>query len=86
MEEVEDVRFDRAHLKSFDDFAITYEVVYYALQPAYAFYMDVQQVMNLAIHKKFEDEGVEFAFPTQTIHVESLPADTSTEGGIKAEA
>ncbi len=69
----EDIRFDRAHLKTFGDSAIIFEVVFYALQPAYAFYMDTQEKINLAIHKRFEDEGVEFAFPTQTIHIESMP-------------
>jgi len=66
-------RFDRAHLKSFGDSAIIFEVVFYMLVPAYAVYMDTQQSINLAIHRLFEDEGIEFAFPTQTIHVGSLP-------------
>jgi small-conductance mechanosensitive channel len=74
VEAQDDVRFDRAHLKLFDDSAITFEVVYYALKPAYAFYMDTQERINLAIHGRFVDEGIEFAFPTQTVHIESMPA------------
>jgi small-conductance mechanosensitive channel len=31
--------------------------------------MDTQQAINLAIHQKFEAEGVVFAYPTQTIHL-----------------
>ncbi len=73
VEAQEDIRFDRAHLKSFGDFAIIYEVVFYALQPAYAFFMDTQESIYLAIHKRFEEERVEFAFPTQTIHIDSMP-------------
>jgi small-conductance mechanosensitive channel len=68
-----DIRFDRAHLKSFGDSAILYEVVYYAIKPDYAFYMDTQEAINLEIHRRFEEEGIEFAFPTQTIHIESMP-------------
>lgn len=66
----ENVRFDRAHLKAFADFSINYEIVYYMLVPDYAAFMDTQQAINLAVHRTFTDRGIEFAFPTQTIHVE----------------
>jgi small-conductance mechanosensitive channel len=32
--------------------------------------MDVQQDINLAIHEAFENEGLEFAYPTQTVIIE----------------
>jgi len=31
--------------------------------------MDIQQNINLAIYQRFEDNGIQFAFPTQTIMV-----------------
>jgi small-conductance mechanosensitive channel len=31
--------------------------------------MDRQQAINLAIHGAFEAEGIEFAYPTQTVFV-----------------
>jgi len=71
--EQDQARFDRAHLKSFGDSAILFEIVYYMLVPDYAVYMDTQQAVNLAIRQLFEREGIEFAFPTQTIHVGSMP-------------
>ena len=64
------VRFDRAHLKEMGDFALNYEIVYYVLKPDYNTYMDVQQEINLALYRRFEEEGIEFAFPTQTLFVE----------------
>ena len=68
------VRFDRAHFQGFGEYALHFEVVYYVLDPDYNRYMDVQQAINLAIHQKFADEGVEFAYPTQSIQiVESRP-------------
>ncbi|MCB0719724.1 MAG: mechanosensitive ion channel family protein [Bacteroidetes bacterium] len=73
VESQEDIRFDRSHLKAFGDFAITFETVYFVLVPDYAIYMDRQQAMNLAIHKAFEENGIEFAFPTQSLHIESVP-------------
>jgi hypothetical protein len=32
--------------------------------------MDVQQAINLDLFRLFAKEGIEFAFPTQTLHVE----------------
>jgi small-conductance mechanosensitive channel len=29
--------------------------------------MDIQQAINLQIHERFEQEGIEFAYPTQTL-------------------
>ncbi len=37
------VRLDRAHFKSYGDFALIYEVVYWMLQPDYNLFMDTQQ-------------------------------------------
>lgn len=66
----EGTRFDRAHFKSFGDFALLYETVYYVSVPDYNTYMDLQQAINLHIHGRFEEEGIEFAYPTQTLFVE----------------
>ena len=69
-------RFDRSHFKSYGDFALLFETVYYVLSPEYNVYMDIQEQINLAIYRKFEEEGIEFAFPTQTLFLrhESEPA------------
>ncbi len=66
--------FDRAHFKEFGDFSLNFEVVYYVLSPDYAVYMDIQQSINLALFEAFEQEGLEFAFPTQTLHIASTPS------------
>lgn len=66
---LEDVRFDRAHLKEMGDFALIYEVVYFVEQPEYNFYMDIQENINLTLYRRFEEEGIEFAYPTQKIIV-----------------
>jgi len=64
------VRFDRAHFKAYGDFSLNFETVYFVLDPEYLAYMDVQQEINLDIHKRFETEGIEFAYPTQTLFLE----------------
>jgi len=63
------VRFDRSHFKSFGDFALVFETVYYILTPDYTAYMDAQQAINIAIARKFAEEGIRFAYPTQTIYL-----------------
>ena len=70
IDSVDNTNFDRAHLKSFGDFAILFEVVYFVLSQDYALFMDVNQEINLKIKDGFEKLGVEFAFPTQSIYIE----------------
>ena len=84
IEAEENTRFDRSHLKEFGDSAIMFGSQYYMLVPEYATYLDTQQSVNLAIHRYFENESIDFAFPTQTIHVESLPKNDSALTPIEA--
>jgi len=70
----EGTRFDRAHFKSFGDSALIYEVVYFLTDPDYMVYMDTQQAINLGIFRAFEHEGIEFAYPTQTLFLARSPA------------
>jgi len=58
---------DRIHFKEFGDFSLNYEIVYYINSRDYAKFMDIQQDINLGIMEAFEKEGIEMAFPTQTI-------------------
>lgn len=69
VEREEPARFDRAHFASYADWSLHFEVVYYVLSPDYTLYMDVQQRINFSIFRRFEGEGVEFAFPTRTIEL-----------------
>lgn len=66
----DEVRFDRAHLRSFDDSAITFEVVYYVLSPDYNRFMDIQQSINFQLVRRLRAAGVDFAFPTRTVYLE----------------
>lgn len=70
VEKLEKTRFDRSHFKEYGDFALAFESVYYVLGPDYNEYMDIQQAINLHIHERFEQEGIVFAYPTQTLYVQ----------------
>jgi small-conductance mechanosensitive channel len=63
-------KFDRAHFIEFGDFSLKFEVVYYVQVSDYTKYMDTQQAINLGIKAAFEKEGIEMAFPTQTIFLQ----------------
>lgn len=67
IEKNEILEVDRIHFKEFGDFSLNFEVVYYIRNKDYTVYMDVQQEINFAIKEAFEKEGIEMAFPTQTI-------------------
>lgn len=68
------VRFDRSHFKQFGAFSLDFETSYYVTDPDYLIYMDIQQAINLALYRKFAAEGIEFAYPTQTLFVEKAGA------------
>lgn len=67
------LRFDRAHFKAFGASSLDYEVVYIVEDPAFSVYMDMQQALNLGLMRELKALGVEFAFPTRTVHIASAP-------------
>ncbi|MFW6312840.1 MAG: mechanosensitive ion channel family protein [Spirochaetota bacterium] len=66
--------FDRAHFASYGDWSLVFEVVYNVASPDYNLYMDIQERINLAIYESFTERDIEFAFPTQTVHLEQASA------------
>lgn len=63
-------RFDRSHFKGFGAFSLDFETVYYTLNSDYNTYMDLQQAINLQLVRTFAEHKIEFAFPTQTLHLQ----------------
>ena len=49
------------------------------LSPDYTVYMDVQQAINLGIHRRFEDAGISFAYPTQEVILRYAAAQPTEE-------
>ncbi len=84
IESHKELRFDRAHFKAFGASSLDYEVVYIVLDAGYTLYMDMQQSINLALMREFKSMGVEFAFPTHTVHVASVPVRTEAVGPDRA--
>lgn len=55
--------------REFGDFALKYEVIYYATTPDYKTHLEVQQSINLALKSALEKAKIKMAYPTQTIHL-----------------
>ncbi len=73
IEDSGNTRFDRSHLKEYGDSSINFETVFWVTDRAYDVFMDANHEVLLNIHKAFENEGIDFAYPTRTLHVESFP-------------
>ena len=62
-------KLDRVHFTEFGDFALVFNIIYYMNTKDYVKYRDTQQEINFKIIEAFEKEGIEMAFPTQTIYL-----------------
>lgn len=65
---IKGVRFDRAHFNRFEDSSLAFDVVYYIESQNYAEYMKAQQEINLKILEKFQEKGIEMAYPTRVVY------------------
>ncbi|MCX7798119.1 MAG: mechanosensitive ion channel family protein, partial [Melioribacter sp.] len=61
------VEFERGHFESYGEYSLNFEFVYFVLTSDYKTYMDIQQKINFDIYQKFEQQKIDFAYPTQTI-------------------
>ncbi len=69
VEKEELVDFDRVHFENFGDFSLNYLAVVYIQSSDFHFFMDTKQKIMLNIKKEFEKKGIEFAYPTSTVHL-----------------
>jgi len=62
--------YDRGNFLGFGDFSLNFEFVYFVRTSDYAIYANIQEKINLEIFESFAKNGIEFAYPTQTLFVE----------------
>lgn len=67
IEPQENASFDRAHFQSFTDFGLQFEVAYRVKTADFAAYVALQNKINLAIHRRFHEEGVKLARPLMAV-------------------
>lgn len=68
---IEHAEFNRAFFTTFGDSALIIDVVYLIDDRDIKTYLTAQQQFNLALLKRFNDEGIEFAFPTRTVYTKT---------------
>lgn len=61
--------FERCHFRSYGPSTLDFELVYQVKDRDAAVFFQVQHEVNLALYEAFSREGIEFAFPTQTVHL-----------------
>ena len=71
VEEYPHARFERCHLKTLGETALLFELTYFVRQPSVNPLLDLQQAVNFRILDEFERRGVDFAYPTQRLLLES---------------
>ncbi len=70
---LEDATLDRVHFNLMGDFSLNFEIAYYVETPDFYRYMDIQHAINMELIRRFSLEGIEFAYPTQTVYMGKAP-------------
>ena len=71
--DVPGTRFEYCVFRQFGAAALEFEVVYFVPEPADARFkfLKIVDAVNRRIHADFTANGIEFAYPTQTVYVKS---------------
>jgi small-conductance mechanosensitive channel len=64
------VTYERTHSTSLNASWIEYECLYHVDSADFKLFMDIRHQINVGILRCFEEEGIQLAYPTQTIFVE----------------
>ncbi|MEM8616115.1 MAG: mechanosensitive ion channel family protein [Pseudomonadota bacterium] len=80
VKDLQGVEFDRCGLTAFGPSSLDYTLVFYALNPDFNRSMAARSKVLLALFRTFQEEGVEFAYPTQTLYVEGVSQEQAQEG------
>jgi len=62
----------RAYFNRFGEFSLNILVQHWCNEMNYEVYLRSMEEMNFEIKRRFEEEGIEFAFPTQTIEIKPV--------------
>ena len=73
IKDVPAVDFDYCGMSGFGPSSLDYTLVFYSLQPEFNRSMAAQSRVLLALFRGLQEQGLEFAYPTQTLFVEGMP-------------
>jgi small-conductance mechanosensitive channel len=78
------VRVERCHLVAMGESSLVFELAYHVQSPDYIAYCDANQAVMLAVVRRFRAQGIEIAYPTQTLQVQGVPARRGRGQGRQA--
>jgi small-conductance mechanosensitive channel len=67
---IEGARLDRCHLHAFGPSSLDFQVVYWVTSPDYNVFIEKHHSMAVRLIDSFRAEGIEFAYPTQTLYLD----------------
>jgi len=71
-QEIENVRFSRAHFQTYAQAGLVYEIVYFVTSPDYEILVKAQNLINLRIYQNLQNEAIYFSTtPTLPLEVSS---------------
>ncbi len=79
IDSLDGVTLDRTHFKSYGDFSLIFQTVYFVESAEYNVFMDKQQIINLRIYEEFQKRKIEFAYPTQSIFLAPTHKENNKE-------
>jgi len=62
---------NRVFFNNFNDCSLNIMVIYWFAPPVYWDFLEFDQQFNMHVLRRFNEEGIEFAFPTQTIYLQN---------------
>ena len=69
IESHKDTEFTRSNLKELSEYSIIFETEYFVTSSDYAYFMQINEKINLEIMKYFKSRSIVFAYPTQNINI-----------------
>ena len=69
---IQGVAFDRCSMAGFGPSSLDFDLVFYTLNPDFNRSMALKSKVLLALFRKFGEEGIEFAYPTQTLYISGV--------------
>lgn len=73
VKDMDGVEYEYCSFAGFGSSSLEFELVFYSLNPDYKRSKAVRGKVLLAVFRAFKENGIEFAYPTQTLHIASLP-------------
>jgi len=72
----------RVYFNDFNAASLNILVIYWFAPPEYWEFLAFDQAFNLAVLRRFNEEGIEFAFPTQTLYLAGDPNRPLNVGSV----